>query len=589
MKVAIRNIKGKDAVTKGFFILVFAGIAFFFAFPFRYHIYFEEQLQIFIPDFSHFKEYFLKPAALASYAGDFLTQFYFLKGGGAAVITSCLFILWWTQVMVMKKLTTQNETWHPLSLLPVILGWISLCDPEYPVSNIISIIICLTGVWFYLSLKNSWLRLFTGLILIPVLYILAGCSFLLFLVIAAFYELILIKGKSAILNSALLLGLSAFVPYLFRKAFLLSVGQAYFYLSESENITRFLHYTPLISVFISIILIKSENKTRSRYLFYPVMSLMILILISGIRKTASFEMEKIMRLDFEARNNHWQKVLILSGKYRMRSSLATYYTNMALAKLGLMADELMNYYQPAATGLFIPVNANENYFTITMSNEVYWQLGDVNAAQHSALLGMIFSPKSENSRLMKRLVEINIVNGEYPVAEKYIAILEKTLFHRLWAKEKRKYLYNESACSSSKWISEKRKIIPSSDLLKKSNEYLTTLSMLADEHSGNRMAVDYLLCFHLLSKDVEGFSRDFRKYYAPSDALPRVYQQALLIRIASGKETLDAYAGFRFNPEEVKSMTEYMRLYEDGKSTGKLLRDKYEKSYWFYYHFATLN
>lgn len=93
-----------------------------------------------------------------------------------------------------------------------------------------------------------------------------------------------------------------------------------------------------------------------------------------------FHQEKILKLDYKASANRWEDIYELSRKYRLRNNIATYYTNMSLARLGLMPEKLMDFYQPAATGLFIPVNASENYLTITFSNEVYWQLGDVSGA-----------------------------------------------------------------------------------------------------------------------------------------------------------------------------------------------------------------
>jgi hypothetical protein len=229
--------------------------------------------------------------------------------------------------------------------------------------------------------------------------------------------------------------------------------------------------------------------------------------------------------------------------------------------------------------------------TIAFSNEVYWQLGDVNASQHSALLGMVFSPRAKNSRLMKRLIEINIVNGEYAVAEKYIGILEKTLFYRNWATEKRKYLFNEEECKRSGWIMEKRALIPTNDLLKKSNEYIITLRMLADNHSGNRMAVDYLLCFHLLSKDISSFITDFERYYTSEmgASLPEVYQEGLLISIGSGRRNPGDYSKFRFNNEIIRNFADYTREYEENNGKGAALYKKYGKTYWFYYHFAKMN
>ena len=263
---------------------------------------------------------------------------------------------------------------------------------------------------------------------------------------------------------------------------------------------------------------------------------------------------------------------------------------MALSELGIMPDSLLEHYQPAATGLFIPVNANENYMTITFSNEVYWQLGDVNAAQHSALLGMIFSPRSRNARLMKRLVEINIVNKEYAVAGKFIGILEKTMFYRKWASDQRKFLYNEEECARSSWITGKRAVLPSDDVLKKGNEYIKTLRMLADNHAGNKMAIDYLLCYHLLIKDIPSFEKDFKKYYSSfgNILLPRVYQEGLLIPIASGKSGLEDYKQFRFSAETVESMAAYTRIYDENNGDGTFLQKKFGTTYWFYYHFAKL-
>ncbi len=156
---------------------------------------------------------------------------------------------------------------------------------------------------------------------------------------------------------------------------------------------------------------------------------------------------------------------------------------------------------------------------------------------------------------MKRIVEINIINGQYAVAEKYIRILEKTMFHRKWAAGMRKYLYNEDECKRSEWITAKRSIIPVRDLLKAGNEYITTLRMLADNHPDNRMAVDYLLCYHLLSKDINSFIADFEHYYKSNMdiVLPRVYQEGLLIKIASGEKSPADYSKFRFTPEIVRS------------------------------------
>jgi hypothetical protein len=443
-------------------------------------------------------------------------------------------------------------------------------------------------------------RLIYGAVFVILLYVFAGSSIYVFTITAVFLEIFRAGNPhnniaTRILNAVILIGVTIFIPLDLKDKYLLTTSQAFSYLSEMTKTPGFMQFLPGIILIFTVLLAFLPFKKNDRQI-NSLVSLMIqiigliVIIISGIKLTTDFNLEKILQLDYEASHNNWNKVHDFSRKFEMHNNVSAYYTNMALSKLGLMPEELMEYYQPAATGLFIPVDADENYLTITLSNEIYWQLGDVNASQHSALLGTIFSPRAQNSRLLKRLVEINIVNGQYAVAGKFIGILEKTMFHRKWASEKNKYLFNESECAGSDWITQKRAVIPLKDLLKESNEYVKTLRMLADNHPGNLMAVDYLLCYHLLSKDIDSFEKDFWKYYSSGRSLllPKVYQEGLLIGIVSGKHSHEEYSRFRFSPEIIKSMAEYTKLFEENKGKGYALQEKYGKTYWFYYHFATM-
>ncbi len=561
-------------------------------------MYFVEQLQVFLLTFDHFTEYLAKPAFLASYIGDFLTQFYWLGWGGAVVITATLTVLWKSTEFLLKRLI-KGYIPFILSLVPVAFSWIALCNPEYPLSNVISLIISAFFAAFYVSLRSSKARTVCGIVFPGLVYVLAGSSVAIFAVVAIIYEAFYtdsnkdISGK--VTNLVILAVSTIAVPLVTKDVFTLSAGQAFTYLSSMTLNADYRQFLPLFAAVISVLIAclpwnKIIGKTHSLFLHLIQFIILAAILIPGIFLFADFELEKILRLDHEASNQRWAKVYSLSRKYDMRNNLSSYYANISLAKLGKMPDELMEHYQPAATGLFIPVDANENYLTITFSNEVYWELGDVNASQHSALLGTVFSPRAQNSRLMKRIAEINIVNGEYAVAEKYLKILEKTMFHRRWASERIRYLYNEDECSKAEWITEKRAFIPLRDMLTDRNEYVNTLRMLADNHPDNRMAIDYLLCYHLLSKDLNTFVTDFDNYYKPEmdPLLPKVYQEGLLIKIVTGEKKPDDFKDFRFNPLIIKRMAEYTDLYDKNKGNGKMLYKDYGTTYWYYYHFAVM-
>jgi hypothetical protein len=575
--------------------LFFAGMFVFFAFFYQYHLLFVEQLQVFMLTAGHFAAYLSKPAFLAAYSGDFLTQFYFLKFGGAVIITLTLICFWLLVRALFRKLSGGKDMTY-VSLLPVAMGWIALCRPEYPLSNIISVMISVGATLIAIFSGNRVSRFLSALILVPVLYILAGNSFYIMPVTVIFCR----KSRPVkifdILSALILLAFTALFPLLFKDYYLLSTRQAFLYLSALSPIKGIFQYAPAAVVAITAIVLslspaqrKSEHFSALRIII-PAYALLYFIVASGLLKNTDFNLEKILRLDHEALNERWDEVNRLSKRFDLHNEFGAYYSNMALAKTGRLSQELTQHYQPIATGLFIPVNANENYLTITLSNEIWWQLGDVNAAQHSALLGTIFSPRGENSRLLRRLVEINIVNGQYRPAEKFIGILETTLFHRNWARSMRKYLDNEPECLKAGWISTKRSLLPKKDLLRKENEYVAGLRMLADNNPGNSMAVDYLLCYHLLCKDMLSFISDFDKYYKSSGSplLPEMYQEGLLIAIVRGERKHEDYNSFAFTPATVGRMAEYTRQFGNSKGNGTMLQKDFGKTYWFYYHFAKM-
>ncbi len=587
----MENNRKKELIVAG----VFFGAAFvFFRFYYQYHLYFIEQLQIFLLTPAHFLSYFSKPGFLSSYIGDFLTQFYYLSGGGPAVISLTLMLLW----LLVRKLLNR---WYGMDngylrpLIPSVFSWIALCDPEFPLSAVIGLLIAIVSFLVYVSIGRETIRKPAGILMIPALYVLVGSGYLLFAVLAAGYELAAVRKNRTVLYASVMFLVLVLVPPQMRQFYDITLLQSYTWIDEITRHVRFINYLPLLSVPATVLaawLSFDKLKFPSVEKISPLAGfiVMVLALSAGILLNARFTREKILKLDYKAAAGRWEEVYELSQRYRLRNNIATYYTNMSLAKLGLMPEKLMEFYQPAATGLFIPVNANENYLTITFSNEVYWQLGDVNAAQHSALLGMIFSPRSRSSRLMKRLAEINIVNGEYEVAEKYLKILEKTLFHRRWAEARRIFLFNEDECSRSPWISSKRSVIPSEDLLKAGNEYRLTLEMLIGSNPDNRMAVDYLLCYDLLIKDLDSFRANLKRFLPPemSGPLARVYQEALLIGIASGRDSRDDYKNYIFDPENLRRIAEYMKIYEETGGDGRKLEPDYGTAYWFYFHFAEL-
>lgn len=294
--------------------------------------------------------------------------------------------------------------------------------------------------------------------------------------------------------------------------------------------------------------------------------------------------EYLLALDSEMYFGRSEKVrkLLVEGEYR--SPFTAYYYNLLNAQQNRLPDRLMDGYQPASQGLFLPVAPHSTYLTIYAANEVWFALGDMTMAEHAAILGMIFSPHHTGARAVKRLAEINLVNGDEAAAMKYLRLLQKTMCYRDWAERR---IPGKQTAEVCQWLERKRLLLPATDTLRSSADIPLSLRHLLRNNPDNTLACDYLLCFDLLNKDIGAFAGDYREFAAkkfPS----RLYAEGLLIYLAGKKASLDEVEKWNIPPQVLDEFGDYTRLYEANGGNGAPLQAKYGKTYWFYFHYATM-
>ncbi len=561
--------------------LILVSISFlYFQFFYSYHLFLKEQLLLFLYSSDYFLSYFSKPAWLVCYIGDFLTQFFYLKTGGPLVLSILFFFEWLLSSIIIQKLTKTNYAtlW---ALFPIAAEFGLYGSISHSVSISVSFIFVLLVFFIYSSIQNTKWRLGFSYIMALVGFWLAGALFIFFPLLVIINER---KNSRSIIFGWLIFSLIILIlPLLSRKFYLLTIQQAYIYPAlDSKSV--FLFFVLILSVLMSFLLKKLE-------ILHPLPLSVSVVLISigglvfGLWNNASFKLEKILSLDSETYFGNSDRVLELSQKYELKTRLASYYTNMALAKNGELPEKLMGSYQPASEGLFLPVNPSESWLTIFFSNEAYYLIGDMNLAQHSAMLGSIFSPYQRSSRMIKRLAEINLINQDFPAAAKYLNLLKKTLFHRKWALQKEQQNYSKA---SNSWLDKKQSQIAKADTIRFPNDYIASLDLLTKQASDNQIALDYLLCYYLLNKDVKSFKETYAHYFNKGKgAIPSVYSEALLILLFSSRASQEEVLSYGIPAQKVNDFLTYTQIFEKTKGDLNALKDKFSKTYWFYYHFAT--
>lgn len=171
-------------------------------------------------------------------------------------------------------------------------------------------------------------------------------------------------------------------------------------------------------------------------------------------------------------------------------------------------------------------------FTVsTLLSDAYFTLGEIALSQEMAFEGYVTVIGAGNPRNLQRLVQTNLIYGTYPIAEKYISILEKTYAYHDWAKRHRGFLYNDKAIEADPVLGPKRKALPKESNLSGINGLEHDLLIRAEQDPENQLPIQFTGAIYLLSKDMKAFQRLIEKYYGTPvlPSLPVSFQEAVIL------------------------------------------------------------
>ena len=112
----------------------------FFQFCYPYHLYYQEQNQLFLASWDYLTTYLEKPGWLACMAGDFLTQFYLYPYMGAIILTLCI-LLTGNNIKCAVRDADIKGIWAPnITAFAAMMLLVCFCfDYEYRLSSILAI------------------------------------------------------------------------------------------------------------------------------------------------------------------------------------------------------------------------------------------------------------------------------------------------------------------------------------------------------------------------------------------------------------------------------------------------------------------
>jgi hypothetical protein len=457
----------------------------FFAVYYRHHLHYQEEMQLFLTTGAYFLETIASPGGLSSYFSRLITQFFvdsFAGGLCIALLLIALQRLVWSVSAAQVPLGSKKTSYYLLSFIPSTVYACALMDENFLLTALVALIFVLLAVFPYQRMKPFKARLVYLLLMIPLLYWIAGGAYRNFYRYPNIFPVILL----------IIFLLALIIPILCR------------YLPE-------------------------KNDRKSRIISGGIQLTIILLLVGwGVKTQANWEKEEIMAYDYFSRSQKWNSIIRLADKKAPTTPLSVASLNLALAKQSQMSNYMFDYFQNGPEGL-LPAFQKE-FIMDMMAGEIYYHLGLVNTAQRFAFEGMEAIPDYQKSvRCLKRLAETNLINGQYEVANKYLFLLKQTFFYKKWAEETTTYLYHEEKINAHPEWGKLRQFRPKNDFLFSEQEKDQVLGILYQNNPNNRMAYEYLLAYTLLIKDLQHFFDYYRllENKKQDEAVPKSYQEAL--------------------------------------------------------------
>ena len=527
-----------------------------------YHLAFKEQTDYFLLDRTFVLSFLRKPAFLSELAGGWLTQFYMLVGF-APVVQTMLCVLSWVGISVYLKREGASSP-YLAALVPALLEGALSCVFEYPVSMTIGAVVAILVAVACQAYKGR-LQKFVELLALLLGYPLIGTSVFLLLV------LLLYKNRRSLGHLlSLSVSLTAEV-FLLRNIYMLTPAQAFVYPVVPGY--YFGHTAVIFSVEAGTLLAALASMSSDKWLRRFLMVICGWMVVFAFSLTIKPKEEWDIKISSLAYYGKWGKVREMGKTNPYKSVTGSYFYNITSSRNGTLPEDILEAYQPLWKGLFLSINENSGYRRVFDSVEALMVCGDFAQAQHSALLGMTFTPRQRSSRMLHRLCEIAMANGDFAAARKYADMLHKTSFHREWASSVL------SMIESGERLSVQRS---TNDTLFCANDWFTSLRNLAEE---NDAALDRLLCLDLLIKDIDSFRKDFDTYYKPKHAsAPALYQQALMMTFDENVSPSEQLSEYAISSDVSEMCLDFISRREAGETLAP--DSRFGKTYWYYYYFA---
>lgn len=558
-----------------------------------------EEMQIFLPTSDFFKECMLVPGGALEWVATYLTQFFFQPWAGAVVFALVLAVMQALMVHAFKV----PARWAPVTgvvnamvtLAPLMLGYVvyTLKSPGFFFVAPIGIAISVALFWAYRSAGPAWLRLsivaITGLVGYP----LFGFYALLTLGLIAIYALLhrqwLSASVAVAVGAAWPWGWFYFTDTIVMRQHIYTSILPRFLPGES---TFMYPYIVAFAVMAMLAAMAGRFKANPKRSAMGIVASMLLMLASyGVALSMRYtdpNFELTLKLDRAIQDGEWGRAAEAAGAFDgAPTRLNVLLGDIALLRQGQACDRMFGL--PISDAPYVTTSAREaTAMRDAGARILYYNFGRVNDAYRWCMESKVeFGQKVE---YLKYMAKIALLNGEMPLAKKYLKTLAMTRNYKDWAERYMAIADNPELLKSDPELAAIEPLMGFGDHLggDGGNTEAYLLHATNALRGGPPELVELSIMCGLIQKDLAEIWPKITLWSDTHDRLPRHMQEAaILYSVVNGS---DAYRQLKIDSDTEQGLGRFIEIVQANQQTpeaikAEMLRPQFGHTYWYYYFF----
>ncbi|MBN1558771.1 hypothetical protein JW998_00875 [candidate division KSB1 bacterium] len=566
-------------------------------------LFYQSQEPVFFFDRHFVTDFFLYPGGCNELMSRFLSQFFYYSWTGALLLVA-IFAL----IVHATRRFVESVGHRPifyLHWLPAILLLALHSDYRFPLVFTLATGWILLGINLYVcsAPAKSWRRFLFYLALFSLLYYIIAAQAFVFALTIALYETL---HHRRILLPSLYIICAALLPFIGASAvFIMSLQDAYASQLASFATYKVTWLSWALAAFFPLALLlttlaarcttiaEEKNSGLARKLchlrsdrmrwMHGVILFFCMLYVSLYAYKKNENIKALLLVDYYARRGEWESVIEMVKKNPLSTDYTLYQADRALYHCGRLCDDLFSLPQYlGGKGLFL--HGKLHYHFPLQHSDLFFDLGLLNESEHWAYEALVV--KGDTPWNLQRLALVNILENNSGVAERYLDMLQKTMWHRAWATDHRQYLLDSGDLLSSPHYHYLQSAVPAADFLVSPIEPERCLEELL-KTSRNKMAYEYFMSYCLLDGKISPFMKHL--YLLNSfgyTEMPHHFEEALLIYLQMTGGDSSSLPKVKVSTETTRKFADFNQILEkydkNKKRAYNELREKYGDTYWFY-------